>query len=167
MEQVYIGLGSNLAGPRAQIERALHALAAIAQTRLVRHSRLYATRPWGRTDQPDFVNAAAQLETTLAPRDLLDALLDIEHGAGRTRDATRWGPRALDLDILVCGARTIHEPGLCVPHPHLHERAFVLLPLGEIAPDLLIPGRGRVAELLSQVDASTCRPLESEAVATE
>jgi 2-amino-4-hydroxy-6-hydroxymethyldihydropteridine diphosphokinase len=156
MENVYIGLGSNLADPAAQVAAGLRALARLPRTRLVAHSRLYRSAPWGRADQPAFVNAAAQLETALEPRELLDALLRIERAAGRERDGTRWGPRVLDLDILAYGEKRIAEPGLHVPHPRLPERAFVLVPLAEIAPDLRIPGCGRVADLLAGVDASTC-----------
>ena len=163
MEQVYIGLGSNLADPRAQVERALQTLAALPRTTLARRSRLYRSAPWGRADQPEFVNAVAALRTELSPRELLDALLAIERAAGRARDATRWGPRVLDLDILLFGDRVIDEPGLHVPHPHLHERAFVLLPLAEIAADMIVPGRGRVDELAQRIDAAQCRPLEIDA----
>jgi 2-amino-4-hydroxy-6-hydroxymethyldihydropteridine diphosphokinase len=163
MEQVYIGLGSNLADPRAQVERALQTLAALPRTALARRSRLYRSAPWGRADQPEFVNAVAALRTELSPRELLDALLAIERAAGRARDATRWGPRVLDLDILVFGDRVIDEPGLHVPHPHLHERAFVLLPLAEIAADMIVPGRGRADELAQRIDAAQCRPLEIDA----
>ena len=164
MEQVYVGLGSNLADPRAQVERASRALAALPQTRLVQRSRLYRSAPWGRADQPEFVNAVVALQTELTPREMLEALLKIERAAGRARDATRWGPRVLDLDILLFGDRLIDEPGLHVPHPHLHERAFVLLPLAEIAPDLIVPGHGRVDDLARRIDASTCRPLEIASV---
>src|SRR6185312_12840732 len=151
MEQVYVGLGSNLADPRAQVEHALHALERLPRTRFKQSSRLYRSAPWGWADQPEFVNAAVALQTELPPRELLDALLVIERAAGRARDTTRWGPRVLDLDILVYGDRLVDEPGLHVPHPHLHERAFVLLPLAEIAPDLLVPGRGRVGDLVQHV----------------
>jgi len=160
MQNAYIGLGSNLADPQAQVEQALEALSNLPHTRLLRRSRLYCSAPWGRVDQPEFINAVAAVETVLGARALLDALLAIERGAGRTRDATRWGPRALDLDILVYGDQLIDEPGLHVPHPHLHERAFVLLPLVEIAPELAIPGRGCVAELARQIERAGCRPLE-------
>lgn len=160
MQNVYVGLGSNLADPRAQVERALSALGDLPRTRLLRHSQLYRSDPWGRADQPEFVNAVAALQTELTPRELLDALLAIERKAGRERDATRWGPRVLDLDILVYGEQIIDESGLHVPHPHLHERAFVLLPLAEIAPDLGVPQLGRVAELARRVDAAACQPLE-------
>ena len=160
---VYIGLGSNLADPRAQVEAGLRALARLTDTRLVRSSRLYRSAPWGRTNQPEFVNAVAELYTNLAPQSLLDALLAIERQAGRERDATRWGPRVLDLDILVYADLVIDLPGLHVPHPHLHERAFVLMPLCEIAPDLWIPGKGRADVLLAQLGATTCRALDCTA----
>jgi len=160
MQNVYIGLGSNLADPRAQVDRALSALGDLPQTRLLRRSRLYRSDPWGRPEQPEFVNAVAGLQTGLKPRELLDALLAIERGAGRVRDATRWGPRVLDLDILVYGDQIIDEPGLHIPHPHLHERAFVLLPLAEIAPELVVPRLGRIGELTRRVDAAVCQPLE-------
>jgi len=165
MTIVYIGLGSNLADPRAQVECGLRALAGLQATRLVRHSRLYRTAPWGRADQPEFVNAVAQIETTLAPDVLLEALLTIERNAGRERDTTRWGPRVLDLDILVYGDVILDAPGLHLPHPHLHERAFVLMPLCEIAPSLKIPDQGRADVLLARLDASTCRAIEPERAA--
>ncbi len=154
MASVYVGLGSNLNGPHAQVVAGLRALSAMPDSRLLRRSRLYDTSPWGRTNQPPFVNAVAQLETALAPRVLLDALLAIERAAGRERDATRWGPRILDLDILVYADLRVDEPGLHLPHPHLHERAFVLVPLSEIAPELHVPGRGCVDALLARLDAS-------------
>lgn len=154
----YIALGSNLADPRAQVERGFAALDTLPHTTLVGRSRLYRTRPWGVADQPDFINAVACVATTLAPRELLAALLAIEARAGRVRGVPN-GPRTLDLDLLAYGERVIDEPGLAVPHPRLHERAFVLLPLADLAPGLEVPGRGRVAELLARVDASGCRAL--------
>ena len=157
MENAYIGLGSNLADPHAQVEAGIRALAQLRKTRLVARSCLYRSAAWGRVDQPEFINAAAALETDLSPRELLDALLALERDAGRERDGTRWGPRVLDLDILLFGDRYIDEPGLHVPHPHLHQRAFVLVPLAEIAPDLVIAGHGRLADLLACVDVSSCR----------
>ena len=150
-----VALGSNLDDPRAQIERGFVALAALPHTTLSARSRLYRTKPWGVADQPDFVNAAARLETALAPRVLLDALLAIEAGAGRVRGA-RNGPRILDLDLLLYGDRIIDEPEFAVPHPRLHERAFVLLPLADVAPDFEIPGHGRVRDLLARVDTTGC-----------
>ncbi|HKT40796.1 MAG TPA: 2-amino-4-hydroxy-6-hydroxymethyldihydropteridine diphosphokinase [Rhodanobacteraceae bacterium] len=155
---VCVALGSNLDDPRAQVERGFAALAALPRTALRVRSRLYRTPPWGMLDQPDFINAAARLETTLAPRELLDALRAIEVRAGRVREA-RNGPRTLDLDLLLYGDRVVDEPDLVVPHPRLHERAFVLLPLADVAPELEVPGHGRVAELLKRVDTAGCVPL--------
>lgn len=155
-----VALGSNLDGPRAQVMRGFEALASLPCTTLCARSRLYRTSPWGVLDQPDFINAAARLETSLSPRGLLDALLGIEAGAGRVRGA-RNGPRILDLDLLLYGDRIIDEPDLVVPHPCLHERAFVLLPLADVAPDLDVPGCGRVRDLLARVDTAGCATLPS------
>jgi 2-amino-4-hydroxy-6-hydroxymethyldihydropteridine diphosphokinase len=162
MEFAYIGLGSNLADPVAQVEAGVLALAALPQTRLVGRSRLFRSAPWGRLDQPEFINAVAMLETALSPRVLLDALLTIERAAGRERNGTHWGPRVLDLDVLVYGDRVVNESGLHVPHPHLAERAFVLMPLAEIAPELHIAGFGAVKALLARIDTLACLPLEPE-----
>jgi 2-amino-4-hydroxy-6-hydroxymethyldihydropteridine diphosphokinase len=151
----YVALGSNLDDPEAQVERGFAALAALPHTVLDARSRSYRTPPWGVADQPDFTNAVARLQTSLPPRELLDALLVIETRAGRAR-GVRYGPRTLDLDLLLYGDYAIREPGLAVPHPRLHERAFVLLPLADIAPGLDVPGKGRVADLLAGVDASDC-----------
>ena len=143
-----IGLGANLGDAAATLREAIAELARLPRTELLRASRLYRTPAWGVTEQPDFINAVALVETTLPPRDLLDALLAIERSFGRTRlDGERWGPRTLDLDLLLHGDATIDEPGLRVPHPHLHERAFALLPLAEIAPESEIPGIGMVGKL--------------------
>jgi 2-amino-4-hydroxy-6-hydroxymethyldihydropteridine diphosphokinase len=154
-----VALGSNLDDPRAQVERGFVALAALPQTTLSARSRLYRTKPWGVADQPDFINAAARLETTLAPRALLDALLAIEAGAGRVRGA-RNGPRILDLDLLLYGDRIIDEPDFVLPHPRLHERAFVLLPLTDVASGLEIPGHGRAADLLARLDTVGCSSID-------
>ncbi len=167
MTIAYVGLGSNLAEPRKQVESALNMLSGLPRTTLLAQSRLYATEPWGQLDQPGFVNAVAVLDTQLSARGLLDALLDIERRAGRERNAERWGPRILDLDILLFGDARIDEPALHVPHPRLHERAFVLVPLAELAPLLYVPGAGRVIDLLSRIDAKTCTALESAPVATK
>lgn len=167
MALAYIGLGSNLADPAQQIRAALQALQQLPATRLIHHSALYRSAPWGKPDQPEFVNAVAELETTLTPHQLLDGLLGIEREAGRVRDGARWGPRLLDLDILVYADRRIDESDLRVPHPHLHERAFVLMPLAEIAPDLSIPGQGNVGSLLARIDTSDCHVLEPNATGTE
>ncbi len=149
----YVGLGSNLDDPASQLRAAMRALDRIAQTRVRRASHLYRTPPWGRTDQPEFVNAVVELETALTPQALLSALQVIERAAGRER-IERWGPRVLDLDLLLHGEATCDAPGLCLPHPHLHQRAFVLLPLSELAPDLSVPGRGTVRCLLATVDCA-------------
>ena len=145
-----IGLGANLGDATATVQAALQALDALPHSRLLKASRLYRTPAWGKTDQPAFVNAAAVLETELDARALLDAMLGIERDHGRERlDGQRWGARTLDLDLLLYGEDVIDEPGLHVPHPHLHERAFALVPLVEIAPDLVIPGHGRASDLVA------------------
>ena len=143
----YIGLGSNLNGPTAQIESALDALGNIAETRVFARSSLYRSAPLGGVEQPDFVNAAAAVMTTLGARELLDELHAIERSQGRERGGQRWGPRVIDLDLLVFSSAVCRDDGLSVPHPGIAERNFVLLPLREIAPDLVIPGVGRVASL--------------------
>lgn len=138
----HVGLGSNLGDGPLIIEAALRAIGSLPQTRLMRASRLYRTPAWGMTEQPDFTNAVAMIQTGMPAQALLAAMLGIERGAGRERGADRWGPRTLDLDLLLYGDAMIDEPGLRVPHPHLHERAFALLPLVEIAPSVVIPGVG-------------------------
>ena len=153
--QACIGLGANLGDAVAAVQGALQALDALPDTRVLKASRLYRTPAWGNTDQPAFVNAAALIDTSLDARDLLDHMLSIERDFGRDRTGVeRWSARTLDLDLLLYGDRVIDEPGLHVPHPHLHERAFVLVPLAEIAPQLEIFGVGKVSELLRAVDAS-------------
>ena len=146
----YVGLGSNLADPQRQVQEAFDELARIPHTSLLRRSSCYRTVPVGKADQPDFVNAVAMVETTLPPDELLQHLLAIEARHGRVR-AERNGPRTLDLDLLLFGDRVVHAPGLEVPHPRMHERGFVLLPLTEVDPDAFIPGHGRVADLLKHV----------------
>ncbi|MCB1725574.1 MAG: 2-amino-4-hydroxy-6-hydroxymethyldihydropteridine diphosphokinase [Chromatiaceae bacterium] len=157
-ESAYIGLGSNLHDPRRQVESALQALDRLPGGSLDARSSLYGSSPLGPPGQPDYVNAVARLHTTLAPLDLLDALQSIEAAQGRRRDM-HWGPRTLDLDLLLYGGRRIVERRLVVPHPEMHRRAFVLVPLGEIAPDIDIPGHGPLRELLESVDRSTVRLL--------
>ena len=149
----YIGLGSNLEHPAAQIKAGFAALAALVGTSVTVQSSLYRSAPVGYADQPDFINAVAAIETTLAPRDLLDQLLEIELGHGRVRNFPN-APRTLDLDLLLYGDLQLCEPGLTVPHPRMHERAFVLVPLAETAPQCVIPGRGAVSALLSAIDSS-------------
>ncbi|MGQ0428766.1 MAG: 2-amino-4-hydroxy-6-hydroxymethyldihydropteridine diphosphokinase [Gammaproteobacteria bacterium] len=147
----YVALGSNLHDPARQVESAFTAIAAVPQARLVLRSGLWKSRPMGPQDQPAFVNAAAGLLTTLESRALLAELAAIEQRMGRKEPATRWGPRIIDLDLLAVGAETRHEPGLVLPHPGLHQRNFVLYPLAEIAPELWVPGHGRVRSLRQRV----------------
>ena len=148
-----MALGGNIGDPRTQIRAALRALAELPETRLVRQSSLYRNPPVGYLDQPEFVNAVAQIETRIGPRELLGHLLAIERAHGRLRDYPN-APRTLDLDIVLYGGQVLQEPGLTIPHPRMPERAFVLVPLAEIAPDFEVPGKGRVADLLRNVDAS-------------
>jgi len=143
----YVALGSNLDDPSAQIARAFEALGSVRDTRLVLRSSLYRSPPLGPVVQPDFVNAVAGMLTTIAPREFLAELKSIEQRLGRARPVLRWGPRNIDLDLLVHGTAQMEEPGLTVPHPGIAERAFVLMPLAEIAPDLVVPGLGRVRTL--------------------
>jgi len=150
---VYIGIGANLDGPVQQVSRALDELAALPRTRLVKKSSLYRTPPMGPPDQPDYINAVAELDTWLTPLALLDELQRIEQLHRRVRGAQRWGPRTLDLDLLLYGAQKIEQPRLRVPHPGLAERAFVLLPLVEIAPALAVPGLGALADLKASISS--------------
>lgn len=143
----FIGLGSNLSGPREQISRAMQALGGLPHTRVLAQSSLYRSAPIGFLEQPDFINAVAKLETALSPRALLDALLDLEREYGRTRKF-RNAPRTLDLDVLLYDDMQQHEHGLTIPHPQMHLRAFVLQPLLEIAPDTCIPGIGQAQQAL-------------------
>jgi len=145
-----IALGSNIDEPERQVNRAFDEIAAMPQTKLVAKSRLHRTKPVGYAGQPDFVNACALVETGLAPRALLDNLLDLEKRHGRVR-TIRNGPRTLDLDIVVYGDKVVDEPGLAIPHPRAHDRAFVLVPLLEVWPDATIPGKGKAAELLARL----------------
>lgn len=150
MEQVYIGLGSNLASPEQQLDAALLALAQMPHTRVVRSSAYYSSAPLGPADQPRYTNAVARIETALAPHQLLDHLQAIELAQGRQRKAERWGPRTLDLDIILFGERIINDERLCVPHYHMQQRPFVLLPLADICPaDLQLPDGRWLADLLS------------------
>lgn len=157
MIRVYLALGSNLADPLHQVQSALNALAAIPDTTLVATSSLYRTPPYGPPDQPDFLNAAVALETALAAETLLDHTQRIELEQGRVRKAHRWGPRTLDLDIMLFGEQTLSTPRLTVPHYDMHNRAFMLLPLLEIAPDLTLPNGTRIADLLATLDSSSIR----------
>lgn len=151
-----VGLGANLGDSIYAVTSAIQALGQLPETELLSASRLYRTPAWGRVDQPDFINAAVLLNTTLSAPALLAQLLDIERNAGRQRGGDtaelRWGPRVLDLDLLLYGDAVINAPGLRVPHPHLHERAFALVPLAEVAAAMAFPGHGSVGQALQQVD---------------
>ncbi|MGH8398772.1 MAG: 2-amino-4-hydroxy-6-hydroxymethyldihydropteridine diphosphokinase [Gammaproteobacteria bacterium] len=146
--RVYIGLGSNLDDPVAQIKRAFVALAKLPETRVLAQSHLYKSKPLGPQDQPDYLNAVVELETQLRPLDLLRGLRALEEHHGRRRASERhWGPRSLDLDVLLYGDIRMQTPELTLPHPGVHTRSFVLYPLAELAPALVIPGHGPVQSL--------------------
>lgn len=155
----YIALGANLDDPRAQIERAFHELSSAPQSRLIARSKLYRTEPLGPRDQPEFINAVAGLLTQLTPRALLEALQGIEMAMGRVAPPMRWGPRRIDLDLIVYGDARIDEPHFKVPHPGAPVRNFVLYPLCDIAPTLLIPGHGRASVLAARVGPSGLTPM--------
>ena len=159
MPSAFIGLGANLGDPRGQIRAAIGAIASLPTTRLLAQSSLYRSAPIGYAAQPEFLNAVAQVETDLTPRALLDVLLEIELRSGRSRSFAN-APRTLDLDLLLYGDSVIGEPGLQVPHPRMHNRAFVLKPLAEIAPDIEIPGRGTIGPLLAACAGQAVRRLE-------
>jgi 2-amino-4-hydroxy-6-hydroxymethyldihydropteridine diphosphokinase len=147
----YVGIGSNLEQPSAQVTRALAQLASLPHTRLQCRSSLYISEPFGLAQQPRFVNAVAGLLTQLEVRPLFEALRGLEARLGRQPLVQRWGPRSIDLDLLVYGSLQIREPDLALPHPGIVQRNFVLYPLREVAPELTIPGLGRVARLAAQV----------------
>ena len=149
MSRAYVGLGANLGDREATIRRAVALLDAEPGVEIVAVSSLRETEPVGYLEQPRFLNGAAAVETELGPRALLDRLLAVERALGRTRDGPRFGPRTIDLDLLVHGDEVVDEPGLRVPHPRLAERRFALEPVAELDPELHIPGAGRVATLLA------------------
>lgn len=151
----YIALGANKGDVEITLAEALWAIDGLPQTTIRAQSAFYRTPAWGNTEQPDFINAAVEIRTRMTSRVLLEQLLAIEKRFGRVRrPGQHWGPRELDLDLLLYGDENIDEPGLHLPHPRMHERAFVLVPLAEIAPALEIPGHGRVSDLLATLDAS-------------
>ena len=153
--RAYVGLGANLGDREATIRRAVALLDDLEDLKVVGVSTLRETEPWGPVEQPAYLNGAVAVETELDPRELLDALLDVERRLGRVRDdEKRWGPRTIDLDLLLYGDLVLDESGLGVPHPRLHERRFALEPLADLAPDAVVPGRGTVAELLRSLDTS-------------
>jgi 2-amino-4-hydroxy-6-hydroxymethyldihydropteridine diphosphokinase len=152
MPRAYVGLGANLGEREDAIRRALDLLGAAPGVDVVAISSLRETDPVGYLDQPRFVNAVAAVDTSLSPRALLELLLDVERKLGRTREGPRFGPRTIDLDVLLYGDESVDEPGLTVPHPRLHERRFALEPLLELDPALVVPGRGPVTALLTRLD---------------
>jgi 2-amino-4-hydroxy-6-hydroxymethyldihydropteridine diphosphokinase len=153
MPRAYVGLGANLGDREGALRAALAALDATEGIEVVAVSTLRETDPVDYLDQPRFLNGAAALDTTLAPRELLDALLEVERSLGRTREGPRFGPRTIDLDLLLYGDEQVAEPGLQVPHPRLHERMFVLEPLFELAPGLVVPGKGALSEILAGIQS--------------
>jgi 2-amino-4-hydroxy-6-hydroxymethyldihydropteridine diphosphokinase len=159
LRPAYVAIGSNLEEPPAQVRRAMEQLSRHEGVRLELRSRLYRSSPMGPQDQPDFVNAAVGVLTSLAPRELLEALLSIEKAMGRDR-RERWGPRIIDLDLIWMVGDPVDEPGLKLPHPGVSERNFVLYPLADIAPSLRIPGHGRVAELAGRIGDAGLSVLE-------
>lgn len=155
-----IGLGANLGDAEANIQAAARALGALPGTHLLACSPLYRTPAWGNEAQPAFINAAASVETSLQPLELLQQLLDLERVYGRVRlPGEHWGPRLLDLDLLLYGDQVVNLPQLQVPHPWLHERAFALLPLADVLPAAVIPGRGSVQNALACIDTCGIEPI--------
>jgi 2-amino-4-hydroxy-6-hydroxymethyldihydropteridine diphosphokinase len=148
--KAFVGLGANLGSRESTLRRAVELLAEADGVDVLSVSQLRETAPVGVLDQPPFLNGAVAVETTRTPRELLDLLLEIERSLGRVREE-RWGPRTVDLDLLVYGDEVVDEPGLRVPHPHLHERRFALEPLAELDPELDVPGRGAVSTLLTEL----------------
>ena len=150
--RAYIAIGSNLDDPVAQVKEAIEELDMLPDTILAERSSLYTSKPMGPQDQPDYVNAVVGLDTLLSPEDLFARMVKIEDLAGRVRDNEKWGPRVLDLDLLLYGKNKIQTAELTVPHPGLHERDFVIIPLAEIAGNLNIPGHGLLSTLINQVE---------------
>jgi 2-amino-4-hydroxy-6-hydroxymethyldihydropteridine diphosphokinase len=156
--EAYLGLGSNLGDKRAMLTEALALLDATPGIRVTARSRFYRTPPWGDTNQDWFLNAAAALDTTLLPAELLAACLSVERQLGRVRER-KWGPRSIDIDVLAYGQEAVDDPDLVLPHPFVLQRAFVLKPLADIAPDLAIGGTS-VRDALAQLDQTGIEPVE-------
>ena len=146
MTTAYLGLGANLGDRLANLQRAVDLLAEVSGLRVARSSRVYETEPVGGPEQPEYLNAVVEVETDLAPHDLLEACLSVETRMGRVR-AEPWGPRTIDVDVLTYGDETVDEPDLVIPHPRMHERGFVLVPLAELTADPPLPGELRLASL--------------------
>ncbi|MEE8320950.1 MAG: 2-amino-4-hydroxy-6-hydroxymethyldihydropteridine diphosphokinase [Gammaproteobacteria bacterium] len=160
MTKAFIGLGSNLGHPEKQLAEALASLDGTDDVCVKQNSSFYRSKPVGPQDQPDYINAVARLETDLDPLDLLDRMQAIEDRQGRVRGKVRWGPRTLDLDLLLYGDKIINKKRLTVPHPEIKNRDFVLIPLNEIAPDLVIPVLGPISELLIEISHAGLDRLE-------
>jgi 2-amino-4-hydroxy-6-hydroxymethyldihydropteridine diphosphokinase len=157
--RVYIGVGSNLGDPVNQVKDAIEELEMLPDSILLDKSSLYSSKPMGPADQPDYVNAVVALDTLLSAENLLQALIRIEDQTGRERAGEKWGPRTLDLDLLLYGKNTINKPDLTVPHPGMHERDFVIMPLAEIAGNITIPGRGQLSALISKCESHNLKKL--------
>ena len=157
--RVYVGLGSNLEDPVAQVLEAVEELEMIPDSILVSRSSLYRGKPMGPADQPDYVNAVVAMDTLLSAENFLQELTRIEDLQGRSRDGEKWGPRIIDLDLLMYGKHKINTPGLTVPHPGMHERDFVIIPLSELAGDVNIPGQGRLTALINKCENHSLRKL--------
>ncbi|MDV2857204.1 MULTISPECIES: 2-amino-4-hydroxy-6-hydroxymethyldihydropteridine diphosphokinase [Oceanimonas] len=162
MTRVYVALGANLNEPLARIRAAQQALSSLADAGSLRHSRLYCSKPMGPADQPDFINGVSVFDTSLSPHDLLDALQAIEQREGRVRKDERWGPRALDLDILLYGEQQINDQRLTVPHYGMKQREFVLYPLADLAPELTLPCGTTLSSLLQQCPLNGMTPLSEQ-----
>jgi len=159
MDNVFIGLGSNLADPEGQIKAAISALDSLDEVSVIKQSSLYSSPPMGPQDQPDYINAVVEIETTLFAHKLLDSLQEIELQQGRVRQR-HWGERTLDLDLLMYGKNILDDERLSVPHPGISTRSFVLYPLAEIAPELTIPSVGKIAELLNSCPLDDLKRME-------
>jgi 2-amino-4-hydroxy-6-hydroxymethyldihydropteridine diphosphokinase len=157
--RVYVGLGSNLEDPVAQVLEAVEELEMIPDSILVSRSSLYRGKPMGVADQPDYVNAVVAMDTLLSAENFLQELTRIEDLQGRVRDGDKWGPRIIDLDLLMYGKQKINTPDLTVPHPGMHERDFVIIPLSELAGDVNIPGQGRLTALINKCENHSLRKL--------
>ena len=157
--RAYIGIGSNLDNPVAQVLEAVEEMEMIPDTILVARSSLYSGKPMGPEEQPDYVNAVVSLDTLLSADELYRALVSIEDLQGRTREGEKWGPRIIDLDLLLYGNTTIDTDTLTVPHPGMHERDFVIIPLEEIAGNVKIPGRGFLYSLINQCKSHSLKKL--------
>jgi 2-amino-4-hydroxy-6-hydroxymethyldihydropteridine diphosphokinase len=157
--RAYIGIGSNLNDPVAQVKEAIEELGLLPDSLLAARSSLYGSKPMGPQDQPEYVNAVAALDTLLSAPELLHDLQRIETQQGRERTTKQWGPRILDLDLLLYGKRVFNSPELTLPHPGLHERDFVIIPLAEIAGNLNIPGKGMLSTLIKNVENHSLRKL--------